>query len=406
MRELAGTWSLPPLGAEEIGPYGDFPRLTDGEKQELWRSYRDGCHPRVPVTLGVNNRVLLQAPELNTACWTYRDVFTKPEAMLAVQLRTEHLLRSRFGLFSDSATGLPEQWRVSPHFQNVGEAAQLGCPLQFRPGEVPDTIPAYAGARGRAVFDVEVDRVAERGFIADGLRFTHRMEEAARGATFLGRPIAVQPFALLCSDGPMTVAMNLRGPEILTDLIDDPGYAAELFDFIVTAAIKRNRALHEYWDIADRPEDEAWLADDSISLLSVEQYRSAVLPWHRKWYDAMDPDHRRKRNIHLCGDAQRHFVTIHEELGVTNFDTGFPIDFTRLRSELGDDVEVQGGVEVSTLLGASPQAVYSRAETILRSGILRGGRFVLREANNLPPRTPWRNLAAMYRAAFSFGKVG
>ena len=66
-------------------------------------------------------------------------------------------------------------------------------------------------------------------------------------------------------------------------------------------------------------------------------------------------------------------------------------------------MEILGGVEVTTLLTGSPDAVFKRARSILESGILRGGRFILREGNNLPPATPYANLAAMYTAAFKWG---
>ena len=33
-----------------------------------------------------------------------------------------------------------------------------------------------------------------------------------------------------------------------------------------------------------------------------------------------------------------------------------------------------------------------------------GGRFILREANNLPPCCPEANLAAMYQACLDFGR--
>jgi uroporphyrinogen-III decarboxylase len=399
------AWRLPPLSREETGPCGDFPRLSDEEKRQLWREYRAGSAPRVPVTLGINNRVLLQSPSLNRDGLTYRAMFTDPEAMLIAELRTQYLIRARHATFYDADTAMPDVWRVGAHYQNVSEAAFFGCPLQFREGEVPDTVPIYAGPRKRAVFDVDIDHPTEKGFFAEGLRMTHLMEQAARGATFLGRPIAVQPFLPLFSDGPLTVAMNIRGPEILTDLVDDPAYAAELFAFITAAAIRRNRAVRAYWGLDEKPDDAVLFADDSISLLGTDQYRSLVLPSHRTWYDSLDPLHAKKRSIHLCGDAQRHFRLIHEELGVTSFDTGFPIDFARLRDELGPNVEVTGGVEVATLLSRSAEAVYQRAQAILSSGILHGGRFVLREANNLPPGTPWANLAAMYRAAFDFGNL-
>lgn len=403
-RELSkDTWVLPPLRRDERGPRGGFPDPSDTEKRDVWNAYRAGSPRRAPVTLGINNRVVLQSSALNREGLSYQEVFTDPQAMLTAQLRTDYLVRMRHALFSDADVALPDSWKVTAHYQNVAEAAFFRCPLQFRDGEVPDTAPAYGGERKRAVFDIDIGRPLEEGFFAEGLRMTHRMEQAARGLTFFGRPIVVEPYLPLSSDGPLTVAMNLRGPEILTDLIDDPGYAAELFDLIVSAALVRNRSLHAYWGIEDGSDDGVAFADDSISLLSTELYRSAVLPWHRKWYTALDPDATRNRNIHLCGDAQRHFRLIRDELGVTSFDTGFPMDFARVREELGPKVEVLGGVPVATLLNGSPEAVYQRARSILQSGILQGGRFILREANNLPPGTPWPNLAAMYAAALEFG---
>ena len=92
------------------------------------------------------------------------------------------------------------------------------------------------------------------------------------------------------------------------------------------------------------------------------------------------------------------------ELGVRSFDTGFPVDFGALRRALGPEVEIWGGVEVATLLHGTPEQVYARARDIPTSGVLEGKRFVLREANNLPPRVPLANLEAMYRAAFDFGR--
>lgn len=91
-------------------------------------------------------------------------------------------------------------------------------------------------------------------------------------------------------------------------------------------------------------------------------------------------------------------------LNVMSFDTGFPLDFKRLRTEIGPDVEIYGGPHVGLLLNGSPQDVYDETCRILESGIKQGGRFVLREANNLPPCVPEKNLAAMYMAGLEKGK--
>ncbi|MBL4700194.1 hypothetical protein JYU15_01270 [bacterium AH-315-I18] len=71
---------------------------------------------------------------------------------------------------------------------------------------------------------------------------------------------------------------------------------------------------------------------------------------------------------------------------------------------MGFESQVNGGPEIATIMGDSPQLVYERAKAILLSGVKRGGRFVIREGNNLPPNAPLENLAAMYQAALDYGK--
>jgi len=40
--------------------------------------------------------------------------------------------------------------------------------------------------------------------------------------------------------------------------------------------------------------------------------------------------------------------------------------------------------------------VAAETRRILSSGVMEGGKFILKEANNLAPRTPMANLQAMY----------
>jgi len=273
--------------------------------------------------------------------------------------------------------------------------------VHFHDRDVPDTRPILNDDNKRAIFDIDIDRPLERGFFRDKIELCQGMRELAHGKTFFGRPVSVEPYTALGTDGPLTVAMNLRGPAILTDLIRDPEYAHQLFDFLVAAAVKRHHAFRAYWGLPEP--QEVCMADDSITMLGPKQYHQLLLPYHRKWYDGVDPQRSAKRAMHLCGDATRHFKAIRDECGVTSFDTGFPVDFAGLRRGLGPDIEILGGVEVPTLLRGTPQQVYERAREILQSGITEGRRFVLRDANNLAPDVPWANLAAMYKAAFDFG---
>jgi len=374
---------------------------TNEEKRAVWDAYWKREPVRVPVTLATNNRVALLDERFNPDGLTFEETFRDPEKMLLSTLRWQEVARMHYHRFCDQPAGLPEKWQVGIQFQNVSEAWFLGAPLEFRDGQVPDTRPYLASGDKRAVFEIDIDHPLQRDPYRRGLEFCERMSELARGMEYRGRPIEVSPYLPQGTDGPLTVAMNLRGPEFLTDLVLDPDYADALLDFITQAAITRAKAFLDHWD---RKPEEAGLADDSIQLISTEMYVERVLPHHRRFYDVLDPERKRTRGIHLCGDAGRHFDVIHRELGVTSFDTGFPLDFARIRKELGPDVQILGGVEVSLLLQGTSGQVYERAKEILTGGVLEGRRFILREANNLPPATPAENLEAMYRAALDFGK--
>jgi uroporphyrinogen-III decarboxylase len=128
-----------------------------------------------------------------------------------------------------------------------------------------------------------------------------------------------------------------------------------------------------------------------------------VLPLHRRYYESAPRE--MGRGMHLCGNASHLFPIMVEELGVRSFDTGFPVDHGKVRREVGPEVEIYGGVETALLLNGTAEQVYGRAKEILLSGVKEGGRFVLQEANNLPPGVPLGNLEAMYRACLEYGDM-
>ena len=366
-----------------------------GESEYYW------LH-RVPVTLGTNCRIALLDKRFNCGL-NFREVFNNPEAMVFAMLMAEYYRRMRYNHFCDSPVAMPDKWEISVNFQNVYEAWFFGAEVHYRDDQIPDTEPYLKDDNKNAVFDIDISDPLSREPYCRAIRFYETITQYVADNTFLGRPIEVAKPIFQGTDGPMTVAMNIRGQDILTDMYDDPDYVEKLFDFIIQAAINRRLAFGKKYNLPDN--NTVGLADDSIALLGVKQYEEFVLRHHQKFFDTLTKPGD-IRCVHLCGDATRHFPMIHERLGVTNFDTGFPVDFAWLRRELGEDVMISGGVEVALLVSGSRQQVYERAKAILQSGIKRGGKFVMREANNLPPNVPWANLAAMYKATIDYGKIG
>ena len=109
-------------------------------------------------------------------------------------------------------------------------------------------------------------------------------------------------------------------------------------------------------------------ADDAIQHIS--RAPIAKCSYHRTIITALAQGG--PQRIHLCGHVQRHFPTLVKELNIKSFDTGYPINFATLRDEVGMDVEIKGGVPVANLLSDTPEEVYARSVSILRSGVMRG----------------------------------
>jgi len=370
----------------------DYSRHNE-EQAAVWAAYRAGKPARVPMTISANPRMILLDPALNLKGYTFRDYFE--DAVIQLEVNLEFQYWFRHNIPADIECGLPEQWSVSPSFQNCYDAAWFGAPIVYLDGDGPDTRPFLTDDNKRMLFDRGLPDPFG-GFMARVRDFLERQREMAAAMTFHDRPVTVADTPpALGFDGPMTVACNLRGAtEFCLDLYEDPDYACELLDYIVESVLARQRAWRAYLGLPPQ-RDYIWFADDSIALLSRETYREFILPHHKKFITT-DAISRTPAHIHLCGDSSRHFVTVRDELNACSFDTGFPIDHGKIRRELGPEVEILGGPHVDLLLRGTPGEVATETRRILRSGVMDGGKFILKEANALAPRTPQENLQAMY----------
>jgi len=377
---------------------------TNAEKKAVWDSYRAGKPTRVPLTWGVNPRIILLNPALNPEGYTYRQYFTEPRVTLIVQSRFQEYAATVLNRTCDSDTTLPEAWNFSADNQNIYDGAYFGGTVVFDEGQVPSVVSAFAFDDLDAFLAHDFTRPLENPWLKARLEFHARLVREAESFTYLGRKGKVAPFGL-GFDGPVTAVATLFGADGMAILAAEPVKARRLMEKIVDDVLVRNRALADRND-GWKKGDWGWAADDSIQLISADMYRSLVLPVHARWYDAIATGSAAdgRRSIHLCGDATRHFPILHKELGVTRFDTGFPVDFGALRQALGPDVEIAGGPPVMVLREGTPDTCAREARRILESGIMRGGRFILREGNNLPPCVPLANLQAVYTACQEYGR--
>lgn len=375
-------------------------REHNDEAKATWDAFHAGHPVRPPVALGTSTQYFIFNDDLNPGEEVMFETYsTDADVMLDFQLRAAAWRAEQIAPYCDDPIGMPsnrEAWLVRVDLQNFDEAAHLGAPVVFMPGQVPDTSPILAGDRKNALFDAGLPDPLVGGWYRKAHEILDRWRERLqREPEYLGWPVQIDPFGWW-SGGPLTLAVGLRGHELLTDLYEDPDYVHTLLDYLTEVTIARVRAHLRFFGMPD-PAPDMFFADDALQMLSVKMARDFMLPVYRELKAGITTAEHVK--IHLCGDATRHFPWLQDDLGANDFETGFPVDHGRLRRELGPEVTIHGGPTVMTLRDGAPEDVRAETLRILESGICDGGRFVLREANNLAPRTPPANLAAMYETA-------
>lgn len=381
-------------------PFTDsFIQEHNAEIKAVWEAYHTHRPIRVPIIFGTATRFFIFNAETNPGNISFKDYSTQPDTMYMMQLRFQDW--SRYHILQDMELGLPEAWNVYVDFQNYYEAAWFGAEIKYPPDQVPESLPLINSDNKRSLLDKGIPDPFKDGSMQRLKDYHDYFCLKASHDLYKGKPVKViPPSGALGSDGPLTVAINLRGPDFLVEFYEDPDYVHDVMSLITESIIRRIKAWRLYLGLPEKQEGFG-LADDSIEMISTDQYREFVLPYHKKIFsECSNPG---PRMMHLCGNAYRHFPTLVKELKITALDTGFPIDFKWVRENLGPDIEIQGGPRITSLALGTPAEVEAETREILESGIKEGGRFILREANNLAPYTPRDNMLAMYQSGRKWG---
>jgi uroporphyrinogen-III decarboxylase len=375
----------------------------NAEVKAVWDAFHKNQPTRVPMVLGINPRFTMWDPAINPRGITFEQYMRDPQLMMERQVEHQHYIRQHVP--QDAEMGMPKDgWNVYVDSQNCCEAAWLGCELHFSADQVPVTRPLLQREEDKnLLFERGMPDPFSGNWMKTNWKFyEHFLQKKKEGWTYCGLPIKDASPGGLGTDGPVTVACNLRGTtEFMTDLAADPEYAQKLLDFITTTAIARIKAFRE--KLGHPLKSKGWgYADDSLQLISTKMYEEMVLPFHKRLKAELTAAE--QIDIHLCGDATRHFPFLRDHMGVKCFDTGFPVDFAKVRQAVGPKVQINGGPHIAFLLTATPDQVREESRRILQSGVMEGGRFVFREGNNLPPGVPLENVWAMYEACKEFGR--
>ncbi len=371
------------------------------EVRRVWEAYHSGKPYRIPMMLGVNPRLFLLDPKLNTKHITFQEYSENVDVMIDVQMQHQYYVRHN--LYADHEMGLPEGgWMVYVDLQNYYEAAWYGADILYYENQVPDSSILLKDDDNKNILFYKGIPDPFGGVYTGALHKYEYIISQVGKRSYMGVPLGRAGLPSNVIDGIFTVACNLRGTtEFCMDIFEDPDYAEELLDFVTDSTIARLKAWNKRFRDVERVPN-IFFADDSIQLLSKDVYRDLVLPRHKRLLAELTTNEA-PNSFHCCGDATRHFVTIRDELHVGEFDTGFPVDHGQLVQDLGPQIRVNGGPHIALLLNGKPEEVRMETRRILEEVKTHTKRFVLRDANNLPPRTPPENIKAMYETALEYG---
>ncbi len=387
----------------------DFSR-HNAEVAAVWDAYHRGRPTRVPVSIHGSIRNLIQNPALNATGYTFEDFFTDPEAQIQCQLAYQKWHRHH--VICDKEMGPPsDAWSLTVDFQNSYDAGWFGCPMHYDGNAVPDTIEILKEDK-QHLYGMDCPDPLRGGLLGKAVEFYEYMHERCRNLEYEGLP--VNPPRTIPGegcDGPLDAAYKLRGAVgICTDMLSDPDYYRDLMAFVTDCLIRRMKAIREWrWERFPDSADKGCFqrsgfsfADDAVVLLSLDQYREFVFPYHKRLSETFNDGGRTR--VHMCGDATRFFRFLRDHLDVYGFDTGFPVDHGRLRRELGPEVQISGGPPVMLVKDGPISTIRDRVRNICESGIMEGGKFIMIAANNMAPCTPVEHVAAMYDAAKQYGR--
>lgn len=371
------------------------------EVSEVWARFWAGDPIRMPVIVGVSDRYFVLNPETNPGGVSFREYSEDPRLMFEMQARFAHYRRTRIP--GDCEMGTPEEgWTVNVDFQNYYEAAWLGAEVRFPDGEVPYAVPLLTGDQKELLFARGLPDPFG-GFMATAREYHERFREWAPKTVVEGQRVGPVGLPFMGTDGPFTLACELRGPDRLClDLYEDPDYVRQLMDFLTESILLRLSAWRQY--LGEPVKSGGFgFADDSILLLSEEMYREFVLPYHKRLAEGLSTGEE-KGFCHCCGDAARHFKTMRDELNIGVFDTGFPVRHAELVRELGPDTVIQGGVPAELVRTGPPEAIAAASREIIESVKPLTRRFIFREGNDIPPGTPLAHMWALYEAGKQYGR--
>ena len=363
------------------------------EVVEVMDAYRNDRPIRVPLILGEwagQHGFYMDEFDLD-----YRDYYNDPDEMLRVQL--ESAKRKRELPWSDMILGeAPESWPVSVDLWPVVAPGAFGCELAYRPGAV---IAHRAMALGiDECKSLSMPDVFSGGILAKVYEFYHYLKDAYENKLFfLGAPVK-RIAGGAGTNGVFSLSLDLRGPDIMADMYEDPEFAAGFLERLANWIDELETKWDEMCGVPVRPFSTS---DHGIDMLSAELYEKFLVPIvirHNRLRGTEASTH-----FHHCGRGVHLFDTVRRRFGIDSMNAlTYPtLDIERVRSIAGEEAWLTCLIEGAVLQYGTEQQIADAVRGVMKA---KGkGRFAIM-AGDMLRGVPAKNMEVLYEAVRAYGK--
>ena len=217
-----------------------------------------------------------------------------------------------------------------------------------------------------------------------------RMSDRVRALELFKRRVGNDKLIEGWVEGPCAEASDLRGiNRLMVDLIDDPGFVADLFEFCVEMGLRFARAQIE------AGADVIGVGDAAASLVGPRIYEKVVWPYEKRLVDGIHSMGGRVR-LHICGNTSKILAGM-GRLGVAIVDLDSLARVDDGRATMGAEQVLLGNIDpVRVLRDGTPDTVSAAMADCHRQA---GPRYIVGAGCEVPRDTPSANMDAMRRYA-------
>ena len=361
------------------------------EAAEVLDAYERDKPVRVPLFPG--GGIGFYMDENNLDCRVY---YNNPDEMLRIQLEVAKRQRE-LPWYDFVLGGAPESWGVSVDFWPVVAPGAFGCELLCRPNAVIAHHSLALGIESCRV--LPMPDVFTGGILAKSYEYYHYLKNTYEGKLdFLGAPVGKTGHGV-ATNGLFSLALDLRGPEIMADMYEEPEFAASFFERLATWI----DGLEKAWDDMSgspyaRPVSPS---DHGIDMLSAGMYEEFLVPIVKRHNAIRGTE--AGTAFHHCGSGVHLFETVRKHFGITSIGAlTYPdVDIERVRGLMGDEVWLCCCINGGVLSFGTEQQIIDAVKGVMKA---KGRGRLSMMVGDLIWGTPAKNYEVLYEAVKAYGK--